>query len=68
MNCPVCGSKDIDRIYRNQDGEIFGCEHCVKEDYAIDYEIAQAEGWDGDFAGWTAEQRYRGVCSPWGHR
>lgn len=28
--CPVCSS-ECETIYRDQDGEIFGCENCVKE-------------------------------------
>lgn len=27
--CPVCG-KVCEEIYEDKDGDVFGCEHCVK--------------------------------------
>lgn len=29
VRCPVCG-KTCDTLYKQQDGEIFGCENCVE--------------------------------------
>lgn len=28
-HCPVCGS-ECEEIYKNNDGDIFGCDECVK--------------------------------------
>lgn len=32
LHCPICGAElmDIDKLYETADGEIFGCENCVK--------------------------------------
>ena len=29
--CPVCGELVEDRVYVSTDGDILGCENCVKE-------------------------------------
>ena len=34
--CPVCG-EETDTFYQNQDGDIVGCDQCVKALDAWDY-------------------------------
>ena len=31
--CPVCGEEWNEIVYRNLDGEIVGCENCIKMEY-----------------------------------
>lgn len=35
--CPVCG-EETDTLYADMDGEIFGCDNCVKTIDAWDWE------------------------------
>ena len=36
--CPVCGEElnHDDKVYRNYNGQVFGCQFCIEEDDAED--------------------------------
>lgn len=42
VHCPICG-EECDTIYFDRNGEIFGCEECIKTRDAYDW--AEDERW-----------------------
>ena len=41
VTCPVCGARGIEEIFKDKDGDVFGCEKCVRRIDA--YEWAERE-------------------------
>ena len=36
VHCPVCG-KECEEIYKDKDGDVVGCEHCVQSEDAYQW-------------------------------
>ena len=47
VKCPVCG-EETDTLYEANNGEIFGCDHCVRMRDAYEWQEEQIEQSRGD--------------------
>lgn len=60
MNCEICGATNIERVYYDVHGDVFGCEDCVIERSAEDVEEAMWDRDDDAYDSWKDEMQLEG--------